>query len=283
MTLQSYHDLIARKAVAFSPKGFDSWPDLHPDLFPHQRAVTEFALATGCSAMFLDTGLGKSFAALEWGRVVVEKTNKPVLMLAPLAGGPQHQREAGRFGIDALYVRNADEVTGPRIYITNYERLDNFVVSKFGGIILDESSILKSFTGVTTRKLIEAFASTPYRLCCTATPAPNDHTELGQHSAFLGVMDAPEMLSRWFIADQTQMGRYRLKKPAVRAFWRWVASWARCVSLPSDLGFDDSGYVLPEITVTEHLVEADRTIDAGEETKGKLAGQQRLFRMPRWT
>ena len=281
MTLQSYHDLIARKAVAFSPKGFDSWSDLHPDLFPHQRAVTEFALATGCSAMFLDTGLGKSFAALEWGRVVVEKTNKPVLMLAPLAVGPQHQREAERFGIDALYVRNADEVTGPRIYITNYERLDNFVVSKFGGIILDESSILKSFTGVTTRKLIEAFASTPYRLCCTATPAPNDHTELGTHSEFLGTMRRDEMLPRWFINDtMTASQHWRIKGHAVRDFWRWVASWARCVSLPSDLGFDDSGYVLPEIAVTEHLVEADRTIDAGEETKGKLIGQQRLFRMP---
>ena len=281
MTLQSYHDLIARKAVAFSPKGFDSWPDLHPDLFPHQRAVTEFALATGCSAMFLDTGLGKSFAALEWGRVVVEKTNKPVLMLAPLAVGPQHQREAERFGIDALYVRNADEVTGPRIYITNYERLDNFVVSKFGGIILDESSILKSFTGVTTRKLIEAFASTPYRLCCTATPAPNDHTELGTHSEFLGTMRRDEMLPRWFINDtMTASQHWRIKGHAVRDFWLWVASWARCVSLPSDLGFDDGGYVLPEIAVTEHLVEADRTIDTGEETKGKMIGQQRLFRMP---
>ena len=281
MTLQAYHELIARKAVSFNPKGFDSWPDLHPDLFPHQRAVTEFSLATGCSAMFLDTGLGKSFAALEWGRVVVEKTNKPVLMLAPLAVGPQHQREAERFGIDARYVRTGEEVGGPRIYITNYERLDGFVASKFGGIILDESSILKSFTGVTTRKLIETFAKTPYRLCCTATPAPNDHTELGTHSEFLGVMRRDEMLPRWFINDtMTASQHWRIKGHAVRDFWRWVASWARCVSLPSDLGFDDGNYVLPSIETFQHMVEADRTIDAGEETKGKFVGQQRLFRMP---
>src|SRR5690349_9922873 len=143
--MRSYAELIAAKRLSFIPHGFDDIPDLHPDLFPHQRAATEFALRSGCSAMFLDTGLGKSFAALEWGRVVVELTNKPVLMLAPLAVGPQHQREAERFGIDAIYVRDGSEVTTPRIYITNYERLDNFVVTQFAGIILDESSVIKSF------------------------------------------------------------------------------------------------------------------------------------------
>lgn len=280
MTLQAYHELIERKRVAFVPRGFDTIPDLHPDLFQHQRAVTEFALRAGCSAMFLDTGLGKSFAALEWGRVVVEKTGKPVLMLAPLAVGPQHEREAKRFGIDAIYIRDGSEVTGPRIYITNYERLDNFVVTKFSGVILDESSILKSFAGATTRKLISTFANTPYRLCCTATPAPNDHTELGTHAEFLGVMRRDEMLPRWFIHDSADTGTWRIKGHAVADFWRWVASWARCVSLPSDLGFDDAGYVLPPIRVYEHMVKADRTIDAGEETKGKLIGQQRLFRLP---
>src|SRR5690606_32385557 len=121
----------------------------------------------GSSAMFLDTGLGKSFAALEWGRVVVERTNRSVLMLAPLAVGPQHEREARRFGIDAKYVRDGSEIEGARIYITNYDRLDNFVVSQFAGVILDESSVIKSFDGKTTKKLIAAFAKTEYRLCCT--------------------------------------------------------------------------------------------------------------------
>ena len=278
--MSSYAELLERKRVAFDPKGFDDVPPLHPSLFPHQRAVTEFALRMGCAAMFLDTGLGKSFSALEWGRVVVEKTNKPVLMLAPLAVGPQHQREAERFGIDAKYVRDNFEIDRPRIYITNYERLSDFVVSQFSGVILDESSILKSFDGKTTRALIAAFASTPYRLCCTATPAPNDHTELGTHAEFLGVMRRDEMLPRWFINDTANTGQWRIKGHAAGDFWRWVASWARCVSLPSDLGFDDGGYALPPITVTEHMVKADRTVDAGEDLRGPLAGQLRLFRMP---
>lgn len=276
----AYSQLLDRKRVAFVPHGLKRVPELHPDLFPHQREVTDFALRCGSAAMFLDTGLGKSFAALEWGRVIVETTNKPVLMLAPLAVGPQHEREAKRFGIDAKYVRDGSEVTGPRIYITNYERLDAFVVTQFSGIILDESSVIKSFTGQTTKKLISAFAKTPYRLACTATPAPNDHTELGTHAEFLGVMRREEMLPRWFINDTADTGKWRIKGHAANDFWRWVASWARCVSLPSDLGFDDAGYVLPQISVHEHMVKADRTIDVGEEKHGKLIGQQRLFRMP---
>lgn len=281
MNMHSYEDLIASKAVAFTPRGIDKVPDLHPDLFPHQRAVTEFSLRAGSSAMFLDTGLGKSFSALEWGRVIVEVTNKPVLMLAPLAVGPQHEREANRFGIDAKYVRNGDEMTTPRIYVTNYERIDNFLLNKFAGIILDESSVLKSFSGITTKKLISSFAATPYRLCCTATPAPNDHTELGTHAEFLGVMRRDEMLPRWFINDtMTASQHWRVKGHAVGDFWRWVASWSRCVSLPSDIGFEDDGYVLPPISVKHHMVTSDRSIDAGEEVRGKFEGQMRLFRIP---
>jgi hypothetical protein len=276
----SYADLIARKQVSFKPRGFDGDFDLNRNLFPHQRAATEFSLRAGCSAMFLDTGLGKSFASLEWGRIVMERTGKPVLMLAPLAVGPQHEREAARFGIDAKYVRGADEVTTTRIYITNYERLDNFNANRFGGVILDESSILKSFTGKTTRALIETFKATPYRLCATATPAPNDHTELGQHAEFLGVMRRDEMLPRWFIHDSADTGTWRIKGHAVADFWRWVASWSRCVSMPSDLGFPDDGYVLPDIRTYQHMVAADRGVDAGTEGRGKFEGQHRLFRMP---
>src|SRR5690606_12585558 len=178
---------------------------------------------------------------------IVRRTNKPVLMLAPLAVGAQHVAEAEKFGINATQSRTGSAPVDPRIVVTNYERLEQVNPALWGGVILDESSILKSFTGKTTRRLIEAFARTPYRLAATATPAPNDHTELGQHSAFLGVMEAPEMLSRWFIADQSQMGRYRLKRPAIRPFWDWVASWARCVSKPSDLGFSDDGFAMPPL------------------------------------
>lgn len=276
MSLADYRGLIAAKRIAFVPRGMQDIPPLNPALKDHQRHSVEFALKAGCAALFLDTGLGKTLCALEWGRVVVQHTGRPVLMLAPLAVAAQHEREAVKFGIDAKAVREPDEITAPRVYITNYDRLAKFNVDDFAGVILDESSILKSFTGATTRALIAAFKHTPFRLCCTATPAPNDHMELGQHCQFLGIMDSNEMLSRWFIADQSNMGRYRIKGPAVKSFWEWVASWARCVSKPSDLGFDDTGYDLPPLDLKRHIVAADRSLDAGAEKDG----QARLFRMP---
>ena len=276
MSLADYRGLIAAKRIAFVPRGMQDIPPLNPALKDHQRHSVEFALKAGCAALFLDTGLGKTLCALEWGRVVVEHTGRPVLMLAPLAVAAQHEREAVKFGIDAKAVREPDEITTPRVYITNYDRLGKFNADDFAGVILDESSILKSFTGATTRALIAAFKHTPFRLCCTATPAPNDHMELGQHCQFLGIMNSNEMLSRWFIADQSNMGRYRIKGPAVKSFWEWVASWARCVSKPSDLGFDDTGYDLPPLDLKRHIVAADRSLDAGAEKDG----QARLFRMP---
>lgn len=278
--LTAYHDLIASKRVAFQGAGLSQVPELNAKMFPHQRHSTEFALRKGRAALFLDTGLGKSLCALDWGRVIVEETNKPVLMLAPLAVAQQHAREADRFGIDALVVRSGEELGAKRIYITNYDRMDKFDPDRFGGVILDESSILKSFTGKTTRALIEAFANTRFRLCCTATPAPNDHTELGTHSEFLGVMRREEMLPIWFINDTMDTGTWRIKGHARENFWSWVASWSRCVSRPSDLGLDDGAFALPPLEIIHHEVEADRTSNPGEEGKGKFAGQQRLFRIP---
>lgn len=272
--LATYRDLIAKKAVQFTPRGIPKIPALHPQMFPHQEACTRFALETGCAGLFLATGLGKSLCSLEWGRVIVEHTNKPVLMLAPLAVAKQHEREAIKFGVDAKAIREPSEVTVPRIYITNYERMSKFEADDFGGVILDESSILKNFTGSTSRALRAKFARTQYRLAASATPAPNDHMEIGQQSEFLGIMESPEMLSRWFIADQAEMGRYRIKAAARRSFWDWVASWARCIDLPSDLGFDDGAYVLPRLIETIHTVAADLSIDAGAERDG----QARLFR-----
>jgi hypothetical protein len=274
---EDYLKLIASKAVQFTPRGLSKVPSLNARMFPHQQHSTEFALRAGCAALFLDTGLGKSFCALEWGRVVVEHTNKPVLMLAPLAVGPQHQREAEKFGIDARYVREPSEIKGAGIWITNYERLDKFDATQFAGIILDESSIIKGFNGRTSRALIQSFAATPYRLACTATPAPNDHMELGQHSEFLGVMRGMEMLSRWFINDTSTASQdWRIKGHAVEAFWNWVASWSRCIAKPSDVGFSDDGFTLPEMRMVQHIVEADRSIDTGEEKDG----QARIFRLP---
>lgn len=273
--LEIYRQLCAAKRPKPLSAGIAP-PALPVSLFPHQAHGVEFALRAGRAGLFYDTGLGKTAMMLAFGDAVVRHTNRPVLMLAPLAVGAQHVREAERLRIDAKQARFSPAALDKRIVITNYERLDKFNPDDYAGIILDESSILKSFSGVTTRKLIAAFAETPFRLAGTATPAPNDHTELGQHSSFLGVMPSHEMLSRFFVTDQSSMGKYRLKKPAVRPFWDWVASWARCVAKPSDLGFSDDGFVLPKLIERKHIVAADRSVDTGKEKDG----QARLFRIP---
>lgn len=275
MSLASYRDIIAASRGAFVPTGFDGDFDLPSSLFPHQRAAVEFSLRAGASANFLDTGLGKTRAALSWGQEVVSRTNRPVLMLAPLGVTRQHKTEADEIGVNAVVSRDG----GPQeaqIVIANYERLHLFDATEFAGIILDESSILKSFSGQTTKRLIETFKRTPYRLACTATPAPNDHTELGTHAEFLGVMTRDQMLMRWFLHDSADTGTWRLKGHGVRPFWDWVASWARCVSRPSDLGFSDDGFEMPELRMHRHLVAADRLTGRGEEKDG----QAHLFRMP---
>lgn len=239
-------------------------------LFDHQKATVDFLLRAGRGAAFLDTGMGKTATELEYGRQVVEFENKPVLMFAPLAVGKQHIREAARFGVDAQIARDQSDIKGNRIYITNYERLHLFDKSEFAGVILDESSIVKSYTGRTSRALMEFADGMRWRLAATATPAPNDHMELGQHSQFLGAMASSEMLARWFIADQSEMGKYRLKRHGIKPFWSWVASWARCVGKPSDLGFSDDGFELPPLDIVKHVVETDMTQGA----------EGMLFRIP---
>ena len=257
-----YLDLLARKAAQAPVRGMDQIPSLNPAMFGFQRDVTGFLLRVGCGAAFLDTGLGKSLVSLDWGRVVAEHTRKPVLMFAPLAVAPQHVRESRKFGMEARVVRHQDDVR-QGVNVANYEMLHHFQPQAFGGCVLDESSVIKSFTGKTTRALMEFAESIPFRLAATATPAPNDHMELGQHSQFLGVMASHEMLSRWFIADQRNMGKYRLKRHGVRPFWSWVASWARCLSKPSDLGYSDEGFNLPALEMHQHVVNADITKETG--------------------
>lgn len=276
VSLDAYRALIAAKKVAFQPTGLKSIPTLNSRLKPHQEHSTAFALERGRAGLFLDTGLGKSFCALEFGRVVVEHTNKPVLMLAPLAVSAQHEREAAKFGIDAKAIRSPDEITGPRVYVTNYERLHLFDASIFGGVILDESSILKALMGKTSRGLIEAFRQTPFRLACTATPAPNDHVELGNHSEFLGALSATQMLTRFFLHDSADTGEWRMKGHAVKHFWEWVSSWSRCIAKPSDIGFSDDGYILPDLLEHTHIVQIARDANGAAEKDG----QGLLFRMP---
>lgn len=265
-----YQDFLARKAIKAPLRGMKSTPELSGHLFPHQADTTAFLLEAGRGAAFLDTGMGKTNVEFEFGRQVVEYTNKPVLLLAPCAVGKQHEREAEKFGIDAKVVKSSSEIKEPKIYISNYERLHLFNKEDFAGLILDESSIVKSFAGVTTRKLMGFGEGLQWKLAATATPAPNDHMELGQHSQFLDVMKSNEMLARWFIADQSEMGRYRLKKHGVDAYWSWVASWARCVGKPSDLGYSDEGFILPPLNIHQHIVETDITEGA----------EGMLFRIP---
>lgn len=259
--LADYRAFIASRAVATDRHGFDPQP-INGAAKTHQRAVLDFALNKGRSAAFLDTGLGKSFIELEFARQCAEETGKPSLILTPLAVAGQMVREGQKFGIDARQIREQSEI-GSGVMVANYERLGKLDPDAFGAVVLDESSILKSYAGRTRAMIQDAFEMTRFKLAATATPSPNDHTELGNHAEFLGVMRQQEMLSKWFINDtSTASQEWRLKGHAQDDFWRWVASWARCATLPSDLGGDDTGYVLPEIDRHIHEVAADRMENA---------------------
>lgn len=263
MSVTAYEDFLSTKTVAHVPQGIDAAGGLNPHLFGFQADVLDFLLNAGRSAAFLDTGLGKTIIQLDWARIVANHTGRPVLILAPLAVSAQTVAEAKKFGIDAMVARSQSDAAGP-IIVTNYERLHLFDASVYGGVVLDESSILKSFMGKVSQQIINEFASTPFRLACTATPAPNDYTELGNHSDFLGVMPQVDMLSRWFNHDAGQTSRWKIKGHAVESFWNWVASWARCISKPSDINHSDEGFDLPDIDVRFHTVRSDPTLDAGE-------------------
>lgn len=256
--IQRYRQFIAAKNQGAQSGGGQCFP-INRAAKKHQAAVIDFAMRAGKSAAFLDTGLGKSFIELEFARQCAEQTGKPSLILTPLAVAGQMIREGAKFGIDARQIRDQSEV-GQGVMVANYERLQRLDPASFGAIVLDESSILKSFAGRTRNMLMDAFADTAFKLAATATPSPNDHTELGNHAEFLGVMRQQEMLSKWFVNDTgTASQDWRLKGHAVESFWSWVASWSRCATMPSDLGGDDAGYVLPEIQRNLHEVAADRT------------------------
>ena len=268
--MSDYQRVVDGKLTLIPPAGISSPMPITPLLFPFQANCVQWALERGRAALFEDCGLGKTPQQLEWARQVAEYSKGRVLILAPLAVSQQTVREGAKFGIPVAYAREQAEVS-EAITITNYERLERFDASKFSGVVLDESSILKSFIGKTKRLLVEMFARTPFRLCCTATPAPNDHLELGNHADFLGVLTSHEMLARWFINDTSLFGSYRLKGHAVGPFWDWVSSWARCVGRPSDLGaFDDAGFDLPVMQVRRHTI--DVNVTAGRSDS--------LFRIP---
>lgn len=256
-----YMTFLAGKRPTVPDAGFMVAPDmLHADLLPHQRAIVAWALRKGRCAVWADTGLGKAFIALEWSRQLLAHGHaKRVLILAPLAVAQQFVREGTKWGVPVTYARDGSQAING-VTVSNYERLHLFDASTFEAVVLDESSVLKAFTGETKRALIRTFRNTRYRLCCTATPAPNDIIELCNHADFLSVMTQQEMLAKFFTprgSDDGSTGQYRLKAHAHRDFYRWLASWAIACKLPSDLGYPDDGYVLPTLSIKAHFVSVD--------------------------
>lgn len=265
---KAYLEFIARKALVVPCTGIAKPPKLSAKLKEHQRLLTAWALRRGRAAIFADTGLGKGWMILEWARVVANRTGKPVLVLAPLAVSQQFAREAEKIGVNVMLCTSDDDVLNTGVNVVNYQKLHKFDVSRFGGVALDEASILKSLDGKTRIALIEAFNKTPFRLAATATPSPNDHTELGGQAEFLGIMRHAEMLATFFINDTGDTGEWRLKGHAREAFWKWVSSWGAIVRMPSDVGCSDDGYVLPPIVYHEHIVKSDMREAA--KAQGKL-------------
>lgn len=274
--MSDYSTFLASKRQLAPDAGFPCEPGELPDtLKDFQRALTAWALRKGRAALFASTGLGKTRMQVVWAERVAAHTGGRVLILAPLAVARQTADEATRIGIEAEVCRDQSEVGDARIVVTNYDRLHLFEPSAFAGVVLDESSILKNFTGKVKQALTDAFRDTPYRLCATATPAPNDVIELCNHAEFLGVMRQKEILSTFFINKEDGAGqnRWRLKRYARAAFFEWLASWSMSLVKPSDLGFDDDGYDLPPLNI--HPVEVESNyVPEGQMIFTKLKGVQ---------
>ena len=262
---KSYEEFLASKRVIDQPTGFNPG-ELHERLFDFQRDIVRWALRRGRAAVWADCGLGKTFQQLEWARRVALHTKKPVLILAPFGVVEQTHKEGISFGIPCNAVESQDDIRKTicpdghpykGVFITNYEKLHKFDPSIFAGVALDESSILKSLDGKTRNQLVEGFRSTPFKSAWTATPAPNDFMELGNHAEFLGVMTMAEMLSMFFVHDGGDTSKWRLKGHAEQDFWRWLASWAVNIRKPSDLGYDDGDFILPPMEYIEHIVSTD--------------------------
>ncbi len=262
----NYNQFLTKKAIIDAPTGIPNVSGVSEALFPFQRTCVEWALRRGRAALFEGTGLGKTPQQCEWAKHVANYTGAPVLIVAPLAVSHQTIAEAKNIlGMDIRFAETGDDIEeGPNVYITNYQKLDHFDPSVFGGVALDESSIIKNIDGKTKSKLLDMFQNTRFRLACTATPAPNDFMELGNHAEFLGVMSSAEMLSTFFVHDGGDTSKWRLKGHAEQDFWRWLASWSICIQSPADLGFDGSAYVLPELRMHEIIVDVEDTPLEGE-------------------
>lgn len=256
-----YKEFLKSKEIKFQSTGFEvDRNDLNRNMFEYQKDILTWSLKKGKAALFEDCGLGKTIQQLEWANQICKRTNGNVLILAPLAVSKQTKREGEKFDINVNIATSQDEIKDG-INITNYEKLHKFDTSTFAGIVLDESSILKSFTGKTRNEIIEAFKNTPYRLSCTATPSPNDYMELGNQAEFLGVMNRSEMLSMFFIHDGGDTSKWRLKGHAENKFWEWVSTWAVVMRSPKDLGYEDTKFKLPKLNIEEITVRNEEDYD----------------------
>lgn len=252
----NYQSFLENKISLSKPSGFDP-EELNGNLFPFQRDIVRWSIRRGSAALFEDCGLGKTLQQIEWAHQVHKQTQGNVLILAPLAVSYQTAHEGEKFGIPVTVVKDQFECRSG-VNITNYEKLQHFSPNEFTGIVLDESSILKSYTGKFRNEIIESFSNTPYRLACTATPAPNDYMELGNHAEFLGVMTRTEMLATYFVHDGGETSKWRLKGHAETEFWKWLASWAVYIRKPSDLGYSDDGFALPLLNTIHHRIETNQ-------------------------
>ncbi len=256
--MSSYSEFIRGKKRIVQSVGFDvDSSALNVSLFDWQNRICKWAIKRGRSALFLECGLGKTLIQLEWAKQVHARTRMPVVVHTPVGVRRQTQRESVKFGIDCE-VKIVDEPSEiiDGVNLINYEKLHKFDGVEFGGVVLDESQVLKGMNGKTKAMLIERYAATNFRLACTATPAPNDHIELGNHAEFLGVCDQVDMLNRYFYHDSGDTSRWVLMGHARKEFWEWVSNWAVCISKPSDIGGSDDGFDLPPLNVTRHIVEA---------------------------
>jgi superfamily II DNA or RNA helicase len=246
-----YADFLARKHGRMEKPGRAvAETDVHPLLHSWQNELVRWAVRTGRAAIWADTGLGKTLMQVEWARL----SGATALIVAPLAVCRQTVREAAKVGVEAAYVRSGTEITGPGVWVTNYEMVPHFDPSRLDAVALDESSILKQSDGKTRTMLIDAFAEVPHRLACSATPAPNDPEELTNQAEFLGHMSRTHMLAAYFIHDSDG---WRLKGHARAPMMRWMAQWAVALTKPSDVGGDDSGYILPGLEIAPHLLPYD--------------------------
>jgi hypothetical protein len=263
-TNAEYLKVLKKKAKSHTVSGFTvEETELNPLLFPFQKFIVKRALQCGKYAIFADCGLGKTFMQLEWARMVVQHTGKSVIILAPLAVVAQTIEEGERFGIKVkMFTEMSESSIG--VFIANYEQLENVTTHIVGGVVLDESSILKDFEGKTKQLIIETFSKTPYKLACTATPSPNDPMELGNHAEFLDIMGRNEMLAMYFVHDGGETAKWRLKKHSIESFYQFVGTWAIMLSKPQDIGFEMVGYDLPKLNFF------DRQVTTEKRDNGKL-------------